>query len=115
MSDPRDEGTHPEPPEPTYDASDPAQVNQRKRDKGRRDKAKRQVMAQLLASPAGRTWLYELLAACRMYSTSVVPGDPFATHFNEGQRNLALRLTAEAVSSAPDLYVLMLREKGGNG
>ena len=114
MADPPDEGTHPE-PAPPYDASDPEQVNRRKREKGRRDKAKREVMRELLSKPAGRAWLWDVLSAGRMFQTSFVQGDPCATAFNEGQRNMALRLTAEAVTVAPDSYLLMMRENGKDG
>jgi hypothetical protein len=65
-----------------------------------------------LADPVGREYFYDLLASCHVYSTS------FGTNalmmaFNEGERNVGLRLGADLTEAAPDLYLQMLKE-GGN-
>lgn len=112
MADPREQEEQEPTPEQPFDASDPEQVNQRKRDAGRRVKANRQVVRNLLSTPQGRAWLYDVLAGCKVYSTSFIQGDPHATSFNEGQRNVGLRLTAEALAADPKNYLLMLQEKG---
>jgi len=102
-------------PAEAYDASDKAQVDRAKRDEGRRRKQRRDVLAQLLSKPAGRLWLWELLSAAHMFQQSYVPGDPYATAFRDGERNLGLRVLSEAMSVSADDFVLMLKENGGRG
>lgn len=101
-----------QPEEQPYDANDPAQVNQRKRDAGRRKHAGRKVMASILATAPGRAWLFDLLSAGHMYQTSFVSGATDATAFREGERNICLKLTAQAVAVSPENFLLMLKEKG---
>lgn len=43
-----------------------------------------------LGSEAGKRVLYDILAAGRIYRPTTVRGDPYATHTNEGRRELAL-------------------------
>jgi hypothetical protein len=102
------------PAEP-FDASDEAQVNRRKRDAGRRKKEAGDVLVNLLAKPAGRAWLWGLMAATHMFETSFVQNDPTASAFREGERNIGLRILGEVMRIAPDSFVLMMKENGGRG
>ncbi|MDE2021163.1 MAG: hypothetical protein KGJ13_12580 [Patescibacteria group bacterium] len=100
------------PDEQPYDASDPTQVNNRRRSESRRRAAQKQVLPNLLSTPAGRNWMWDKLEACRVFQTSFDLGDPHATTFNEGQRNIGLMLLADIGAQCPDALVLMMREKG---
>lgn len=106
--------TSADPAEP-FDASDEAQVNQRKRDAGRRKKEGRDVLVNLLSKPAGRAWVWELLSATHMFEPSFVQNDPTGTAFREGERNVGLRILADLMRVAPDSFVLMMKENGARG
>lgn len=118
MAEPRDredQGQQPAPTQP-YDASDPEQVNAARREEGRRLKARRGVLKGILRTPAGRAWLYEMLNMCHIYHTSFIPGQPDASAFREGERNVGLKMAGEASAADPENYLLMVREgNGANG
>ncbi len=92
-----------------FDASDEVQVNNRKREAGRRKKTEGQVIKNLLSTPQGRNWMWHLLEAAHVFQQSYLQGDPYGTHFRDGERNLGLRILGEVTSVAP---VLMLKEQG---
>lgn len=106
-----DRAPHPEPEQP-YDSADPEQVERRQIAAARREKAKLDVVAALMASPDGRAWVWSELVAASIFTTTFVPGDPMASAFSEGGRNAGLRLLAQVMRAAPDAYVLMQREAG---
>lgn len=93
-----------------YNASDPEQVSKRKRDKGRKKKSEESVVKTLLSTKDGRAWMLSLLEFCHIFTPSYT-GEMFSTSFNEGQRNVGLRLLIDVTRVAPDEYTLMLREK----
>lgn len=47
---------------------------------------------QTFGTPHGKRVLYHLMGFCRMLSPSYAKGDPHATSFHEGQRNVALSI-----------------------
>ena len=57
-----------------------------------------------LGSAAGRRVLYEILAWSRVFASTFVPGDAFATHWREGGRDVGLRILAvlDADRAVPD-------------
>lgn len=105
-----DEADGPDFSEPIYDAGDPAQVNLKRRQAGRKAKEKRSFIAQVMADPAGRAWLHELLSVANTFGAPVVPGDPYMTHFRLGEQNLGHRIMADIMRAAPELYVTMIEE-----
>lgn len=109
MADP--EEISPDEP-PAYDASDKAQVDKRKRDTGRRRKQAEEVIKHLMSTPGGRAWIWEKLTLAHIFTTSFTPGDPMATAFAEGERNFGLRLLADVMKAAPDLYLVAMKENG---
>lgn len=68
-------------------------------------------LTRVMSDPAGREYLYDLLASLHIYSTSFST-DALIMAFNEGQRNVGIRLTADLVEAAPDMYLQMLKEHG---
>ena len=50
--------------------------------------------ALFLGSARGKRVLYEILSWAGMFRPSFVPGDAFATHYRDGERNIGLRLLA---------------------
>jgi hypothetical protein len=92
-----------------FDASDPAQVADRKTAAGRRAKAFKDVVTGLMATASGRAWMCDLLEQCHIFQTSFA-GDSMRLAFNEGERNVGLRLLAQVMAASPDAWVLMMKE-----
>lgn len=106
---------HTEGPKELYDSSDPDQVQNARRKAGRLAKARREALVSLLSTKAGRGWVWGMLTFCRVFATSF-DRDPHATAFNEGQRNVGLKLLADINNADPGAYVLMATEaEGKNG
>ena len=100
---------------PLYDAGDPEHVRREKRRLGRLAKARRDFIAgPLMGSRAGRAYVWELLSFCHVFRTSIVAGDPYATHVQEGERNVGLKLLADINRDAPEAYRTMVEEANDN-
>lgn len=56
-----------------------------------------------------RAWMYALLEMCGMYHSSF-DRSALSMAFNEGARNVGLRVTAEIMRVCPDNYTAMIRE-----
>jgi hypothetical protein len=93
-----------------YDAADPEQVERQKQAAARHAKAMRVVVATLMATQDGRAWVWGQLVNCHIFQPSFVPGDSHATAFRDGERNSGLRILADVMSAAPELYVMMAKE-----
>lgn len=77
----------------------------------REELAKRQEQEDvqwLMAHEAGRRIVWGLLEFAGVYRTSMT-GDNF-TFFNEGQRNVGLRLVAQVQTHCPIEYAQMIKE-----
>lgn len=98
--------------EQPYDASDPEQVQQRKRDAGRRSRQEREVLRQVMSTIQGRAWLWGLLSGCHMFASSYTSERTHDTAFNEGERNVGLKLNSQMLLADPKAYVQMQTENG---
>lgn len=98
------------PPQEPFDASDPKQVQDKRTKAGRERKEQYAALRKLLATPAGRTWLWRLLEASHIYATSFVQGDAHATSFQEGERNLGLRILSDVLAADPQAFLTMSKE-----
>lgn len=76
----------------------------------RREKERLDVVAAIMATPAGRAWIWSELVAARIFVTTFVSGDPMASAFQEGERNRGLALLAQIMKAAPENYMLMAHE-----
>lgn len=65
---------------------------------------------ELMASIAGREFIWDLLSKANVFAISFVPGQPDLTAFNEGKRNFGLALLAEVQRLTPSLYLRMTTE-----
>lgn len=65
---------------------------------------RRDFRAVFLGAAAGRRVLYEILAWSRVFASTFVPGDAYATHWREGGRDVGLRILAvlDADRAMPD-------------
>ncbi|MEX0758019.1 MAG: hypothetical protein WD100_00440, partial [Tistlia sp.] len=62
----------------------------------------------MLEDRRGRDWLWSLLEGCRIWASSYT-GDQ-TTVFNEGMRNVGLRVLSELEAAAPEALVTMIME-----
>lgn len=100
-------------PGESYDASDETQIKKRDLELKRREQSWRDALQDLLKTPPGRNWMWNVLSEADIFRTSFVAGDSHASAFNEGKRALGLRLLADIQRLAPDAFFLMSRENGG--
>lgn len=76
------------------------------------DKRRKEVRA-ILDNPLTRKWIWRQLAECGIFRISFVPDNQHKTAFNEGARNVGLRMLSDFKTYAPDLYILMEHENRG--
>ena len=69
----------------------------------------------VMQSEAGRRVLRRILRETHLYRVSFVSGDPAATAFREGQRNVGLWLLAKLTKASDSLAFEILRETEVNG
>lgn len=91
------------------DLTDPKSVKKAQREAALRLAQQRLVLVEIMSTPTGRTWVYDLLAACGIGQTPFAT-DPYCTAFNCGQQNIGLRLMSEFQSAAPHEYIQMMKE-----
>lgn len=64
----------------------------------------------ILKTEQGRRLLYRYLCECGVYRTSFTGNS--TTFYNEGMRNIGLKLLADIEEAMPEAYLLMIKEKG---
>ena len=85
------------------------QAEKREKKEKRLLKQRKNDLKTILDTPGGRRFIWNLLSDCGLFQTS------YATHsnqmaFNEGQRNVALRLQVEVMEARPDAFGQMMQE-----
>lgn len=66
-------------------------------------------MAMLLSTRPGRRFVWSLMADCGIFRSSF-DNSGSVTAFNEGRREIGLRVLADVNEAAPEQYLVMLRE-----
>lgn len=95
-----------------YNAADEAQVKERKsKAKFKRSEELRDVR-EVLQTPCGRRFIWRYLVDCGVFRTSFTGNSH--TYFNEGMRNVGLKLLADINEAAPEAYLQMIKEKDRN-
>src|SRR5882672_9145506 len=61
----------------------------------------------IMASPGGRAWIQDLLEVCGVFRTTFT-GEALQSAFNEGNRNVGLRILAAIMRACPDAYIQMM-------
>jgi len=93
-------------------AADKEQVKSaRKKETSRRDNELLDV-EHMLASFNGRRFMWRFLQMCGMFETSFSQSTN-QTFFNEGQRNIGLKLMSDINEANPDAYMTMMKESKG--
>lgn len=89
-------------------ASDPNQVKSAKtKEESKRDQELND-MAHVLGSVQGRRFLWRLLSVCHVFKTSFTGNS--TTFFNEGKRDIGLRILGDINEASPDGYLEMMKE-----
>jgi hypothetical protein len=95
--------------EKPYDAGDPQQVRERRRQGREREREEGSAVQALLSSREGRDWMYALLEQCHTFHSSFST-DPLQMAFNEGERNIGIKLMAVIMRACPHRYNEMIQE-----
>lgn len=94
----------------SYDAADPKVINNARKKETRLRLKRINFVREMMASENGRIWAYDLLTMGHMAEPVHTPGDPYATAFKDGERNIANRILYDINEAAPELYMKMLVE-----
>lgn len=92
----------------SYNAADPKQVKEAKVSEKEARKQELQDINAILTTVGGRRFFYRYLVACHVFETSMT-GSAY-TYFNEGERNVGLRLMADLNDANPEAYSQIIRE-----
>lgn len=88
-------------------------AEQAKRERQLREQ-KRVVLRKVLSSENGRTFVMDLIAEGRLFQISMDLDQSEKTHltsFRDGRKSVAAELALEVVTSCPELWNTMLRER----
>ena len=94
--------------EAEYDAGDEGQVKKKKTKAQIHKEQDKEDLKLLLDSAGGRRFLWRLLEECGVYKISFT-GDNY-TIFNEGKRQIGLRLIEDIFNASPNAYTEMRLE-----
>ena len=94
--------------QPEFNAGDASNVSERKSKAKRLEERRLNGLRQIMASPDGRAWLWELLSSCEIFSPCFTGNS--TTFFNEGKRAVGLPVFHQVTDQFPDQYLLMARE-----
>ncbi len=89
-------------------ASDSQQVKNAKRSEESKRNQELNDVEFVLSTPQGRRFLWRLLGVCHVFKTSFTGNS--TTFFNEGKRDIGLRLLADINEASPDSYLKMMQE-----
>ena len=94
----------------TYDATNRAHIKAAEREARIAARQRGEVVTAIMSHTAGRAWILELLEASHVFASSF-SDEPTRMAFNEGERNIGLRLFNDIVGNCPDEYITMMRER----
>lgn len=94
----------------SYNADDKKQVEKARKEAEFSESLKLDVVRGIMATPAGRKWIYGILERCHIYGNPFSPGQPDSTAFNLGEANIGRIFLADVQAAASEDYLVMLRE-----
>lgn len=92
------------------DTSNPEQVNKSRKKAARTRSDRLRFVAAAMDTKEGRAWFYDVLRRCRVFGTPYISGDPHATSFRCGEQNIGIQILDDVQTSAPEKYIVMVRE-----
>jgi hypothetical protein len=91
------------------DVSDRTQVRAARRSAAVEEREEGERLAAFLVHPVARRWMWRLLENCHTFGTSF-SDNPFRTAFQEGERNVGIRVLADIMRYCPTQYSVMMQE-----
>lgn len=92
-----------------YNAGDRKDVRRAEKAARLGTRQRQSAVVGIMSVSGGRHWMHDILVSCHVFATTFTV-DPYATAFNEGQRNIGLQLLDDIMQACPDSYILMMRE-----
>ncbi len=92
-----------------YNAGDAQHVAKAKSRQKTRGLQKKAAFRRFMSDAEGRMWIWDLLTLCGIFHSSFSV-DALRTAFNEGRRDIGLRLLAEINQLSPEIYIKMVGE-----
>lgn len=93
-----------------YDTSDKAAVNKQRKRAAARHRGQLEVLAHVMSSPGGRSWMFDTLLMCNIFGEPFEPGAQDVTNYRLGMANVGRKLLADIQACASQEYLLMLKE-----
>lgn len=93
----------------TYNAGNRQDVRRLEKQAKIEDAARKEVVASIMSTEGGRSWMHDRLSGCHIFATSFSL-NAYETAFREGERNQGLQLVNDVMQACPDQYVQMMRE-----
>ncbi len=93
-------------------AADPSEVSKGEEREKRGRELELADVAGVLSTESGRRFYWRYLKECGVFESSFTGNN--TTFFNEGQRNIGLKLMADLNDSYPDAYIKMVQESRRN-
>ena len=90
-------------------AADPKQVERAGHKQRYNRKMELEDVRDILETPAGRRTFWRYLTECRVFG-SVFNNSGSMTYFNEGRRDVGLKIMADITEANDEAYLLMMRE-----
>lgn len=91
-----------------FDAGDAEAVRGREKLSKEGERLRQAGLKRIVENEDSRAWLWDLMAFCGIARSSFTGNS--TTFFNEGQRNVGLKIQAELVKHHPDKYITMMKE-----
>jgi len=92
-----------------YNAGDAQHVAKAKSRQKTRGLQKKAALRKLMSDAEGRMWMWDLLTLCGIFHSSFSV-EALRCAFNEGRRDIGLRLLADINQLSPELYIRMMGE-----
>ncbi len=92
-----------------YNAANPEHVSQAKREQADGRERELNDVAFVMSSKEGRRFFDRYQKLCHAHETSFTGNN--STFFNEGERNIGLRMLADVNEACPELYIELMKEK----
>lgn len=99
-------------PYETFDAADPAAIDNASRDAARITREDADVLRRIMHDKKGRAWLVRQLDACGINSArKFAPGAADQTAFNLGRESYGSELLISVMAASTDLYMTAIKEQ----
>ena len=92
-----------------YDATNPEHIERRRQEVAENLAKQQEGLRKILDTYHGRAYIWRQLAECGVFKTSFT-GDAEHTFFNEGRRDIGIKMLEEVLTISPKAFTLMQSE-----